>query len=102
MFCAPVTYDAEPRHVDCSPWLLTQFCDPYVRPWMPPLLTQVGAHCSVIRGMSRVRFPGTSWPPYRLNEPPAAASRRSLPVTGELHVACWTRWKTCDVGPRPA
>jgi hypothetical protein len=43
-----------------------QFGERYVRPGMPPLLTQVTEHCSTTRIMSAVFEPGIGFPPYRL------------------------------------
>src|SRR6476619_5814625 len=59
---------------------------------MLPLAAQPAVHCSTTRTMSRVGFPGISDPPHRLRYVPMPASRRSLLLTGDVHVACCTRW----------
>ena len=69
MLCAPVTYDAEPRHDSTNPWLLAQSCEAKSRFCMPcahaPGTALAGgcAHCSCIFGMGRVGLPGISCPP---------------------------------------
>src|SRR5262249_50237963 len=90
--CAPVTYDADARHVNVPFHACSQFIDRYVRLGMPPLAAQPAEHCSFMRTRSRVGLPGVSNGPHAERYVPSPASRSRRLVTGDVHVACCARW----------
>src|SRR5689334_2920965 len=80
--CAPVTYDADARHVFGLSQSCAQFAERYAKFATAPL----SAACSVMRASPRVGLPGASNGPHAARYEPRPASRRSRLVTGELHV----------------
>src|SRR3954468_12593778 len=58
---------------------------------MLPFAAHDGAHCSVTPTSCVKLLPGCGMPPHWLQYVPKPASRSSLFVIGELHVACCTR-----------
>src|SRR5215475_11236077 len=79
---APVTYDADARHVFGLSQSCAQLAERYCRFATAPL----SAACSVMRARPRVRLPGCSKGPHAARYEPRPASRSSLFVTGDDHV----------------
>ena len=83
MLWAPVTYDADARHVFGLSQSCAQFAERYVRFGMPPFER---AASSVTRARPRVALPGCSNGPHAARYVPRPASSSRRFVTGDDHV----------------